>query len=169
MSYHPNPLKWVGIHAHVFNKKHPANIKELFVLKRCWNECAEKGFMKRIEDNFHAIMPKIINNALNLTLLPDELKASNQIITEYFLLLLVRYKFSNPDYINVIDPRITNKGSILQNVHEDDLTQEKKQKQEQKENLESKGVHWVEPYGTNTGVINRASWTGLLDPRPGSW
>lgn len=64
----------------------------LFCARRCWDERAETGYMKKIEDSFQNLASKIINRkVLHL----DE--ANSRSATEFFALWYLRaYRNSNP-------------------------------------------------------------------------
>jgi len=81
----------------VYTKYKPEKIKakpnnKLFCVERVWDQRAEAGYMKSIEDSFQSIVSKILSN-LNITLMNEE----NIIVTSYFALWEHRFHRSvNP-------------------------------------------------------------------------
>lgn len=64
----------------------------LFCTKRCWDQRAEAGYMKGIEDSFQSLAAEVINNkAIHLG------EKDNRIATNYFALWYLRvYRNTNP-------------------------------------------------------------------------
>jgi hypothetical protein len=64
----------------------------LFCAMRCWDQRAEAGYMKEIEDSFQGLADKVINNkAIHLE------EEDNRIATNYFALWNLRvYRNTNP-------------------------------------------------------------------------
>lgn len=90
----------------------------VFCVKRVWDQRAESGWMKNIEDNFHRA---VSNYLANQTIVPDE------IATEFFLLWHIRSHFakSPPNHAE------------LHGILPENLTKE------QEEILETKGYFYV--------------------------
>ncbi len=60
---------------------------QLFCAKRCWDQRAEEGYQKSIEDSFQALTSKIIDNPTSI--LGD---SDNRVATDFYLLWLLRYE-----------------------------------------------------------------------------
>lgn len=78
---------FVSVHLHQGNRTVPLRPNNArFCAKRVWNQAAEQGFMKKIEDDFQSLAQQILDGSINLPLTPSEHTA----VSEFYALCRLR-------------------------------------------------------------------------------